>query len=1595
MSARRGIRVMVAAVALALVAPAVSAQPGGAARRPVRRGDVTGIELGLEGALAVSRGQPLRWLLALHEVVGLQDLRPAPNARVTILSSLDPSGPAATATADAMGRAVVEIPVPDDAPDSFRVVIEAAAANGVRRRFELDVRTLDPRILTLHVARANIPRGGTLRVFGRLEHRTTGRGLGDRMVELRLEDAQGRPLRPPVRERTEAAGLFARQWRLPRDFSGGVVVKARAMEDSIEGDGRAVAVEAGATVADPNAPAMLVAVRADRPVIAPNETVNLEIVVRTRAGRPVADAVVQLPGDPTVPQRGGRPQRRTDARGRVSGTFTARGAFDPFGDVPIQVVASKAGLGRATGVATVRVAAVDHGVALSVEGGAVSPSLGGRVYARVVTIDGRSAPAGIPVRFSGPRLAPGGVEVQTDADGVAMLEAEIVAARPDETDACGGIAATSFHVVAGSGARAAELDRCIPLDPDAAALVRTIPSVVASGGHVRVEVARAREAAGRPVAIALLADEPTGMRAVASHVLGANETVTEIAIPRDVVGHVLVRARPLIGNALQEARGGMASLWVTPGERTAVEVGLDPATRAAPISFQGPARGDRSLIAVALPIDEARDLHRRIDAMASSMLADLRRPAGVAGERLIAAALATRTPLDTGAPAVLRGGELVPVPAPEAPERIGLLRDPWRARARFVGGRLQLLFRAIEAQIERSIPQQIDHVAEQTATGWKFNEQILASVAASGTLGDAGATGLGGETLTIDMLRGLDPAFSYDNVARRLTRERLFILLIALRDFVREQQLDLTWTRRGEPPTWLEMMRHRWASTGRTIEPRMLVDGWGRPFQLVPARGGRARFGRIEAVAGYELVSSGPDGRFGSGDDLWDPTARVLPANSLYARAVGEDALVARLRGVELGRATIEAASGVFGAGVGYVPPPESAHHAAGRDLWQLPPIHEPDPWALEVRRPFEPGDGAGGAIHSVGADGGSVALALDEEPRTWGVVVAAFTPEGWASVALAGARGGAPVLIEQRLPGRIRTSEPLELDLHVTNVTDAPVEYALEAQGEGVTVGLPGSIAIPPGEARPIAARVEASEGGEASVEIRLRSGDSVARRITHTFAVDGGLHPIRRRAAGFVRNGEWSVDLEIPSNAGEPTGRVVLLTGPALGDDPYLADVRERDPALIAWANTVSGRGVRSDLRAALLRAQMPHGLLTGDAPALSTACALVAWSSAGDDDEDATAARERALSVLGSIGPLDDRGSGGMIRAQSSVLAALAVAGVAELADAEEHELDPVSATTASLRAQLRGALHTHPAEPSLLARAAAALLVADPRDGHGLAMLDRAARSLRRSGRGALVRPSAERDNDGEVLTATLALAVAAHQAGRVELAAELLRGALTFDHVVTRLGGETAFWYLAAGAYGSLGVGAPDRLTLTIEGRRANVALEHGRAVVALSGLARGGSRTIEVTARGETAVLARVEAVFGRPFARASDGPLRMEIQGEPGRLGELAALELTVSSREAIDGAVVDLQLPAGVDADDILLDSLRAHAAISRVESREPGYIQLRLRPLAAETRIAIPLPLEWRARGTLHGLAAIAYPASRPDAMTILPPRTLEIR
>lgn len=1574
----RSLHSMVCAALVASLLPLFGAMASAQSStyRPVRRGDVTGVELQLDGPLHVVRGTRLRWAMTAYEVVGLDGLRPAGGAEVHVATSLEDEEAKADATTDVAGRVLVEIPIPEDAPDHFGTTIQVHARRGVSRRFELRVRTSDPRQLQLW-ASPQVTSPGHLPVFGRFA-RHSGQAYGDAAVHVQVRDARG-PLGPEAHLRTDANGVFHHTFRVPREVQGAIQIQARSDADDRH---RAVSATAQSRIAQATEPAIVVQVKAP-PTARPRERVPVEVVVRRADGRPVAGARVRLGGRP-VPltreeeERDRRyPFETADARGRVTLSWQVPDVRSGWQDAVVAVQAGLEGVGRGGGNASVRVSPLQYAARVSAEGGALVPGLGARVFARVVRIDGHPAPAGVTVRTSGGRL--GDLQGTTDAHGVAILEGRVGDA-PDG-DRCGGDAATALDLsIEGQPAT----QHCLAVDPDAAARVQLSPALASPGQEIQVQVERVRDANNMPVFVTALHRVPEGLEVVATGVIAPRADQFTFTLPDDCIGEVIVRARPLVGRETQEVRGGASMLLSRPvgAPRVVLEAASGGPMLPAPILSTTP-EPVPTVVSFALPIEAITTFEHALRALEAAPLGDPRVQNGSA----VAAVLAERTPSDLGAPAVLRGQRAEPAPEPQNPERLGLLRDPWRASHRFVQGRLALVFRAIEARVDAAVPEQLDEIAVIENGRFSFNRQLLASLTSG--LGSEGATGLGGEPLTIERLESLDRNFRYDAVARRITRRRLFKLLLAMRQFVQSNALDLAWTRPGDATLWMERLRHQHAPGLGGVRPGELVDGWGRPFELRATA--RPRFSRVQPVDGYELVSAGPDGRFGNGDDVYDPTARVLPNGSLYAQAVDEESLVARLRGVELGRATVEMAAQAFGTPRTHIPAPsESASRST--NLGNLPSLLHPDPHALGIQRPTRPASGRLGVAR--GATSSEIQLNVGSEPRTWRTLGLVFTQAGAVSLEGATSRAGAAILSDLDVPRRLRVGESLRVPIHLTNVSAADGEYALRASAEGIDFQIEPTVRIPAGETRTLDVIVTGQAPGRHEARVDVTRGEQVVRGIARRVWVDRGLHPIRRRAAALV-DGEWEVDFPLPADAQDVRARVVAMSPAGLVADPDLRELRENDPALVAWAETLTGRSVDPEVEARLFRQQDPSGLVMGDEPALSTAAAIVAWSAALDDeghaDPAAQSARARAIGRLGGLPPLRDTdGNAGRIRMQSSTLAALATSGVSDSPRRQAHH-DPVSQTLASWLPQLRRVLRDAPAEPSLLARAAAALLLADPRDGHGRAMFAKALESLE-DGR---VVPSEARRTRAEVVSATLALALAAHQVGQTERARSLVRAAASDAPTFTRRGGEPAFWWLACGSYGALGATTEPETPTPVEVRagrtRESIVLASGRGAVELP-LSAGARRT--VTIRTDRPIFARVEAVFGRPFARDDEGPLGLSVAGEAGDLGEVAAFELTVRAREAVAHPVVLLQLPAGVREDDALLRAIASSGAVRTAVYRHPGFVQLELMPLPEEAEHTFPLPLRWRVGGQVRGMAIVAHPADRPDAMTVLPPRRVDL-
>lgn len=1484
-------------------------------RRRVPRGEVTGLEMGIDGALTATPGAALEWFVSVYEVVQRRDLRPAANVTLTATGSHAPGAPLTTVRTDASGRAHLVIPIPADLEHGFHLQVKAESPRRVERTFDVDI-ALAPRWrVEALVDRESIAPGGEVLFLGRVVGRADGRPIAGEAVTITASQGGART-RADVAAHTDAAGVF---WaRVPAlDAPGQLRVQA-----STEHGGAGVTV----TVAAPSRHPLWTEATPDRRVYAPGDRGRVAVTVRGMDGRPLEGAEIDWDGrDPEVEPL------RTGPGGEARVPLDVPAVLDaPWADRALSISVVVPGLGTDRLAVPYRVARVPWVADAVPEGGALVPELDGAVHVRVVQSDG-VALAQARLTLDAPRLG-GALQATTDDDGVARFSGTL---RPGRApDACGGptfIAASLRH-----DGHAQSF--CLPVDPDATLTLRGD----ADGAFV---IARRSEVARVPVEVTALVREGDAWHPIARTLVAPG--VSRGALALEAIGEVWLRARPLLESG-RAVRGG-GDLVVRAPDAGALTLSVEA----------GSARvdGGPSAFVVAVPPARARAARAALQASLSPLAAALdegRSPGFVA---MLAAA---RTPEDVSATASLREGTVLPQPMPEVPVEHGLLRDPWRTRARFVRGRVGRMLRAVEAYVDAAVPGHLEEVAVRERGGWRFNHAILdAALRRTGT-GPEGAVSLDGEPLDAAALASLDRAFTYDAVARRVTRERLFRVHLFLRDLILARGLDRAWALRGDPSTLLVGLleaedvpwQHDWP------QREHLYDAWGHPLVLRPVRG-RARFTFLEPVRDWELVSAGPDGRAGTRDDMVDPFARVLP-DGVYAEAVGEETLLARLNGVALGRATAEELAEIFGASDGgsWTEAPEAPRAVA---------LPSPLP-ITEARAPLPP------ALQAIGGPADALRWSLPAGRREWVAIAARFDPSGAVRTSERRFEAGAPWTAHLELPESLRPADTLRVPLVLTRFAEgAPPEVVVRSRG-AVDARRDGDFV-----------ELVARRAGFADVEVIVGPPEAPIGRFSRRLRVvpEGGL---RARHAGAIVDDEVTLVAPVPDGATPWRGRLVVGAPSAIASDPRLAGA---SPAAALWGRAMTGRPVTEGAvtEGAVTGGAVTEGAVTeraGDdalarrlerdaADGLSRpferACALALWTL-----EDSN---EPARSTLAGALRSDPGASLAERAAVLTALAPAAPAGPASGADAIGHLL-------ARLKRDGWRTLAEATDQPDVMARMAAALLLVDRDDVPGRALLERVQGALRTDDAGRAWVPDAE---GRPSWPGTLAGAIAARQAGDDALADRLVRAAATLFHLGARTA-EAAFWAIAASVYGGFGVEGPEEVRVTVDGAARTLALTGGVATLDV----RAGAR---VTVRGAAPVWAWIESRYLVPWAEDADAPLGIAIEGVVGALGERAGLELRLEARAEVVDPVLELTLPAGATFDESARRTLEGAPGVTSVRGPDGArVIRLRLTTLPEGAVRRLPLAFRWTAAGESRGFDVAAFSAREPTRIWRSPGRAVPV-
>lgn len=892
--------------------------------RPVDDGASTGYELALHGTVASELGQALRLFGVAYTVDGLSTLRPTQGlvleARITVPrrrgSGRDTVSRAESTTGPG-GRFSISVPIPERSLASPRLELTIHRRGQPGRTFDYSLQTQLPHRIDLLTDRQRYQPGEKVRLWARVTDVRDRAPLASASVRLTLHDAAGRP----VAERTvstSAAGAVSAEIDLPDSAQNG---SWQVRANVIDG-GMAPQVNRHVEVTRRTVERLQASITLDQDMVRPGGELTGRVTVRTPSGSPVRGARVEIhirgASEPIV--------RQTNAdgvalfRGQAPAFLSGEMSFD---QVEARVLHAAHGSIRAR--ASYLMARVQWQVELTPAAGAVVPEVDSEVYLSVSDPRGRPIREGTPVVVRGAGISGGEATASTDEHGLAMVELDLPrgAASRRDSGACAGQVATSLEVeVQSRPPVTARL--CVRVASEAQVMIRASRPAIEPGGEVEVELQRRPAIARRPVLVEAL----WGGRAVAWAWVEGNRSRSTIRLPSDVQGVVHLRARPVLPSdrrrpldepgATALGVGTEVALLVRPADAysLAVEpeqdlwrVRQDATVRLT--ASRAPQRGWAAL----LVRDQAAhggevnwDLHWiRQELRQAAAASDVD-----ANERFLRTSLSGVVSPDSEQieppPLIVppwqqgRGGSY----SPHQAINLGVLRDPVARREELHRRGLAPVMRVLEQAVARLGTNEESRrgIVRRTGRRVDFDSEVITNLISSHHISSDSVRTLGGELMTVAMVEGADGSFSFDSVASRVARARLVGLMQGLQRLADPDNPNAARATAGIPP-------ERWLSTMvqlGMIQPQNLIDPWGRSYVFRRTTGGRNPVVVVsERALNYELVSPGPDGVLGNGDDLRDPFERAVDQGTPYAVSSGEDALMEALSRIAPGPRVLQA----------------------------------------------------------------------------------------------------------------------------------------------------------------------------------------------------------------------------------------------------------------------------------------------------------------------------------------------------------------------------------------------------------------------------------------------------------------------------------------------------------------------------------------------------------------------------------------------------------------------------------------------------------------------------------------------------------------
>jgi hypothetical protein len=879
-------------------------------------------------------------------------------------------------------------------------------------------------------------------------------------------------------------------------------------------------------------------------------------------------------------------------------------------------------------------------------------------------------------------------------------------------------------------------------------------------------------------------------------------------------------------------------------------------------------------------------------------------------------------------------------------------------------------------------PDQLRDARRKVGGVWQFNPELMTLVTAE--MNEPPQTP-GGEPLVLSDLLAVDSQVTFDNVARRVTRLKLFNILSAVRTFRNEHSFDADEPALQNPNALLRrLVREDRLSTDALLDP------WGGTIQFAKSDAPPLPF--LSVFRGFQLRSPGPDGTIGNIDDVSDPFARVVKPGTPYAKALQEDRIVDARYEMDVGDATVaawelmfsELTGGVGGLGLSGI---GEGGGARGQGRGQLGGGHGRVSFGIDQGAAFwapPSRTDAAGRLH--------LHVPLGDFETTWRLALVALPDGGAPATAVVDIPVALPLSVHVETGASWIEGDEMDVAITVRNRTAHPLTATVTVAASGVAelayTGVarsratkpPAPLVVPADAMVETRIRIRASQPGTAHLDVRAQATGVPGDSVFHTWEVGAaGEHSTFCSSVWTDDRAELSLRLPPESIRIIGTPRLVLERG----FDVALAGALQSleadslaSPSALADAIEVAGRIRRraiasgGETDSVAMRAEAIARSATGklaeyanlDPASSSWSLARArAWAPASvahllgkatECPDNATTLEERLLALEGEPPPI-----GGSTKACWDALVSNAVDDVVRRGDPVDLALAVLALAERPHRAYLAGALADRLRERV----------------------------SLQASGAISLVSTLASRRSARAIVFSSLLRSIQLRRAGTAS-AAKLSAWILVQRDTQGGYGSTEATRSVVRALLAE-GVqrGEPSRVTVNVGGARRNVEVgPSAHLVIPLD--PRTTNVGLEVKGQG---VIARFERPILRLWSHPPDeasGGLRVEASWPTrARAGGTGVVRLSVWNALS-RSLTADLRIPLPPGA--ALAEPIRG---VRQVQ----GLLTVRRGVDASVLPTAIEIPVRFSLGGHLTVPEAIARVAFEEAAPTVIPARPLTIQ